>query len=144
MPGRVPNCQSEHSVHAFEEFDAILLVEMNQRFGVARGFVNVPLANQFGAYRTLVIKFAVIRNPDGAIFVRHRLATTGDIDDREAAMSQCAGAVEVEAIAIGASMGDSSGHPFDDGAVSGAMFSVDESSDSAHRKGTLLQGRKIG
>ena len=36
----------------------------------------------------MVIYFPVVADPDGAIFIRHRLVAAGEVHDREPAMAQ--------------------------------------------------------
>ena len=72
---------------------------------VARGF-------KLGAKLDVVVDFAVEDQPERAVFVGHGLeAGVGQVDNAQVAVGKAdRPLVEVEALAVGAAMGDSSGH----------------------------------
>jgi hypothetical protein len=60
---------------------SVLLVEMDDRFGVARCAETMSLLLELPAQLAIVIDLAVVADPDGAVFVRQRLAAAGQVDD---------------------------------------------------------------
>ena len=94
-----------------------VLVKMDEGLGVGRGPVDVALGDQLvaeAARLILVVKLAVIRDPDRAVLVGHRLGAAGQVDDREPAVPERGGAVDVEAVAVGPSVGERRRHPRED------------------------------
>src|SRR5262245_45501202 len=84
----VPDRDGKHSVEVREAFGPFVLVEMDDRFGVAIGAKLVAGAFEPATEVEVVIDFAVEDEPNGAVFVRHRLASGDEVDDREAAKAK--------------------------------------------------------
>ncbi len=74
LAGLVPDGQRKHAVEPADEIDALFLVQMHQAFGVGNGLVAMPPGLELGPDLQLVVKLSVVRDPDGAILVGHRLA----------------------------------------------------------------------
>ena len=64
-----------------------LLVSMQQDLGVRLGPEAVALGLQVGAQLVIVIDLAVEDNPDGPVFIRQRLVTADEVDNRQTSMS---------------------------------------------------------
>src|SRR5262245_29276739 len=75
-------------MQTFDGAVAGFFVEMQNRFGVATAPIAVTGRGQLGPQLGVVVDFAVVDNPDGAVFVAHRLKTALDVDDRQAPVSQ--------------------------------------------------------
>src|SRR5262249_17894458 len=60
-----------------------LLVEMQDGFGVAAGPVVVAGGRQFRPQFGMIVDFAVVDDPDAAVFVGHRLVSTLDVYNRQ-------------------------------------------------------------
>ena len=67
---------------------ALLLVEMDDDFGVALGDEAVPGCHQPVAELLEVVDLAVLHHPHRAIFVGNRLMAAGDVDDAQSAVAQ--------------------------------------------------------
>ena len=64
----------------------ILFVKINDRFRIARGSVSVASLFERASMVAVVVDFAVVDDPDGIVFVSHRLVSAAKINYREAAM----------------------------------------------------------
>ena len=77
----VPNCKRKHSAQVLWTVGAILIVGMNDRFGVAVGIKLVAEFLEFLAQLPVVIDLAIENNPGGAILIVNRLVPALEIDD---------------------------------------------------------------
>ena len=87
-PLGVPDGQGEHAVEMLEEVRPLVLVEVDDHFGVAVRAEAMAGAFQPPAQLAEVVDFAVEDDPDRAVFVRQRLLPAGQVDDRQPAMAQ--------------------------------------------------------
>ena len=115
----VPHDEGEHAAQHPGQLRAVLLVAMNDDFGVAMGLEDMPLGLQLGAQIHEVVNLAVEHADDGAVLVVHRLLACGQINDTQAAEAQRDGAARVVAadvipFHIGAAVDDAVGHPVQD------------------------------
>src|SRR5436309_13191137 len=58
----------------------------------------------------MIVDFAVEDDPNCAVFIAERLMATGDINDAQAAHSNCGRPVGVNAFIVGAAMGHGGAH----------------------------------
>ena len=88
LPRNVPDPQGEHAVEVASEVGTMLLVQVDEALGVAFGPEDVASRLEPGSQLGVVIKLAVIGNPDGAVLVGHRLRAAVDVDDRQPTMPE--------------------------------------------------------
>src|SRR5665213_2391493 len=69
----IPNSHREHAIGLAYAIGAMLFIQMQQRFNIAVGAKSMSLGFQFTTQLPVVVDFAVANNPDGAVFVGHRL-----------------------------------------------------------------------
>src|SRR5690349_7834705 len=69
-------------------FRAVLLVQMDQHFGVALRAEGVPAAHEHRAQLTIVVDLPVIGNNNSPVLVLHRLFGARQIYNAEARMAQ--------------------------------------------------------
>src|SRR5262245_46586788 len=84
----------------------------------------------------VVVDFAVEDHPDAGVFVRHWLLSAVDVNNRQTAMSQSDGTVDVQAIPVRSAMPHDVAHrrqPMFVDAI--ARIKSDDSSDSTHTFG---------
>src|SRR5262245_8590732 len=88
-PLPIPDSEGEHPAQPGQTIDAPLLVCVDDRFRVSAGAEIVSEALKLPAQLLKVVDFAVERDLNAAIRVRHRLASRfGQINDRKTAMPQ--------------------------------------------------------
>ena len=84
----VPQRDRELAVQVVDEVEAVLLVEMNDRFGVAVRVEDVAALLEVGAQLDVVEDLAVERDPDRAVLVAERLLAGAQVDDGQPAMTE--------------------------------------------------------
>ena len=107
---RVPDREPKHTVESRETGIAPLLVSVNDHLGVGLGVKLVSESLELGAQLAKVVNLAVEHRLQRAVFVVHRLVTTGEIDDREPAHSDHGLLVMEQPLVVGAAMGDGRVH----------------------------------
>ena len=129
----VPDGEGEHAAQAQDAVGAVLLVGVEDGFGV--GAVGVAVAGLFqgGAEVGVIEDFAVEDDEVGAVFVGHGLVAAGDIDDGEAAEAEGGPGVAIVAGIIGTAVADGVRHTLDDRGRVGRLNGY-ESSDSTHER----------
>src|SRR5689334_25238842 len=106
---------------------------MQDRFGVAARRVAVALRLEDGAKRRMVVNFAVVSDPQRAVFVGHRLMAAGEIDDREAAVAEADRTIDPGAGAVGSAMAQGVAHPLKPRFVDLPVWSqLDDADNPAH------------
>ena len=131
----IVNGESEHAAQAAEQtVDAPLLKAVQEHFGIARGdeLVRRKLAGEFG----IVVDFAVVGDPNAAVFVGHGLMAGGrEIDDREAPVTEDHAGVLEQAAIVGTAMRFGRCHTLDGAALRRADISggAKEACDAAHK-----------
>ena len=130
----VPDGQGEHPVEPADEIDPVFLVKMHQAFRVGNGLVAMPFGLELRPDLQLVVQLAVVRDPDRAVLVGHRLGAAGDVDDRQPAMPQGHRTGAVESIAVGPAMRQRGRHPLDDRAIGPLPCSIHETGYATHRR----------
>ena len=140
----VPDGDGEHAVEFIEDGIAPLEVTEDDDFGIGVAEERVTEVEEFLADFEIVIDFAIEDHPDIARGIGHGLVTSGgEIEDGESAEGEAEGAIEVEAIVIGAAVGESAGHFGESlGVGGGAGGEVELADDTAHeeRRGWLVGG----
>ena len=129
----VPDGEREHAAEVRDAVRAVLLIGVQDGFGVAMGCVAMAGGFQARAEIGVVEDLSVVDNPETAVFVGHRLMAGGDVDNAEAAMAQRRTGIVVKAVVVGSAMRDSGGHPPDNGARIRNWHCAGESGDPAHR-----------
>ena len=102
----VPDGEGEHAAEARDAIRPVLLVGVQDGFGVAAGAVSMAGLFEGGTEIGVIEDLAVIGDPEGAVFVGHGLVAAGDIDDAEAAVAQGGEGIAVVAGAVRAAMAD--------------------------------------
>ncbi len=110
----IPNGEAEHAMQAFDASYAVLLVGVDDRFGVAISTEDVSFLSQLRAQSFVVPDLAVDDNTDIASFIRHRLMPAVEVDDAKACKAKTHRAVEVGSPIVRPSMGDQSHHVVDE------------------------------
>ena len=82
-PPRVPDRDREHPAQPLGEAGPVVLVEMDERLGVAASAQLVPRALQLAAELGVVVDLAVLDDDAGSVLVRDRLVAVLEVDDRE-------------------------------------------------------------
>lgn len=102
----VPQRDGELAVQVLDEIIAILLVVMDDDFGVAVRAETVPRFQQDLAQFDVIENFAVERDPNGPVLVGHGLSAAGEVDDTKASMAQSnpTMGIEVDAAVIRTAM----------------------------------------
>ena len=110
---------------------AVLFVGVQDGFGIAAGAVSMAGALEGGTQIGVVEDFAVIGDPEGAVFVGHGLVA-GDIDDAEAAVAEIHGISNVEPLPSGPRWAMMSCHPTDGSRWRAASVRDHRACDAAH------------
>ena len=111
MSRLVPDRQREHSTQQRKQaLRPLVLVEVDQYLGIARGPQGVPTRIQPMPEGLEVVDFAVEDDPDRAILVGKRLMASLDVDDGEPPKSERCMLVAVDPLIIGPAMNQSLDH----------------------------------
>ena len=134
----IPDGKGEHAAQAQNAFGAVLLVGVEDGFGVGAGGVAVAGLLEGGAQAGVIEDFSVEDDEVGAIFIGHGLVAAGDIDNGKAAETEGGPGVAIVTGIIGAAVADGVRHTLDDRGRVGRLNSY-ESCDSTHeRRGGLF------
>ena len=80
-------------------------------FGVARASEKVPSRTKIARNLAVVVDLSVVREPEPAIFARHRLVTRRrKVEDRQAAVTEDDGRVDQEPCIVRAAVRECVGH----------------------------------
>src|SRR5256885_15355509 len=85
----IPDCKSKHPTQILDTILAILLIRMNEDFGIGGGIDFMALGNQVLADRHIIIDLPVQYDPDDLIFIVDRLVTGLEIDDTQPPHAEC-------------------------------------------------------
>ena len=102
--------EREHAVEALDAGVAVLLVGVDDGFGVGLGAERWPRASQVAAQLAVVVDLAVEDDPDRAVLVGHRLLAAGAVDDGQAPVAERHPRRVKVAAAVGAAMVEPVGH----------------------------------
>jgi len=128
----VPQRNRELAVQLGDEVESLLLVEMDQRLGVAAGLEDMPAAVEIGAQFDVVEDLSVEGNPDAAVFVAQGLAAGAQIDDRQTAVAEADAGRLVIAFGVGPPMRQRTRHTSQARPIHGAFVQMPESRNAAH------------
>src|ERR1041385_1171909 len=88
-PAAIPKSKGKHAVELADHSVAVLFVQMWQHFSVRSATKLVSALFEIDAQLAIVVNLAVEDDSDRAVFVENRLFTGHEIDDRQAAHSEC-------------------------------------------------------
>src|SRR5437667_1193305 len=128
----VPQRNRELAVQLVDEVEALLLVGMDGRLGVAAGLEDMPADFEIGAQFDVVENFSVEGDPDAAVFVTQGLAAGAQIDDRQTAVAEADAGRLVIAFRVGPPMRQRTCHASQGRPVNGAFVEMPESRNAAH------------
>ena len=128
----VPQRNRELAVQLVDEVASLLLVEMDERLGVAAGLEDMPAVFEIGAQFDVVEDLSVKGNPDAAVFVAQGLAAGAQIDDRQTAVAEADAGRFVIAFRVGPPMRQRTRHASQGRPVHGAFGEMPESRNAAH------------
>src|SRR6185437_10148458 len=77
-----------------------LLVQVYDRLRVAVRLEAMPACDQVSAQVLIAVNFSVEDHPDGAVFVRDRLVSRGQIDNAEPPHADAAWPIDMEAFIV--------------------------------------------
>ena len=83
----VPDGEREHAAEPGNAVGAILLVSVEDRFGVAASLVAMTGLFELWPDLSVIEDLAVVDDPEVAVFVGHRLMAAGEIDDAQPAVA---------------------------------------------------------
>ncbi len=107
----VPERHPEHPLEALEEVLPVLLVEVNDDFGIAVRGEPMALADQFVAQLLEVVDLSVADDDAAAVLVRNWLVTASDVDDRQPPHTERERAIDELPGIVGTAMKDRVPHP---------------------------------
>src|SRR5437868_3755642 len=88
MPPLIVDSKREHALEPLDAGRPVLLVGMDDDFGIGGGSETMTAALKMRLDRPVIVNFAVEHDPAGAVLVRHRLRPVGAIDDRQATVAE--------------------------------------------------------
>jgi hypothetical protein len=109
-PPRVPDRDREHPAQPLGEAGPVLLVQVDERLGVAACPQHVPRPLKLAAELRVVVDLAVLDDDAASVLVRDRLVAVLEIEDREAPRGQGDAAVHVVAVAVGTTVDEQVAH----------------------------------
>jgi hypothetical protein len=135
LPVGVPDGEREHAAEPVDHLLPVVLVQVDEGFGVAARAKPVAPALQLRAERVVVVDLAVEDDHDRAVLVGDRLVPAGHVDDAEPAHADRDARADVAPFVVGPAMKDGAAH----GAKSRVGQSriahlTGEPSDPAHRR----------
>src|SRR5690606_32817563 len=133
-PPGVVDREGEHAVQAIDDSRTVLFPAVHDDLGVRRRAETVAAGFEIGPQIAMVVDLTVEDDPDRPVFVGHRLPAAGQVDDGQTPMAERDPLVVVEAVAVGAPMGDGLVHAAYGVAHRGLQWRVETegSGDSAH------------
>ena len=136
----IPDSEREHAAKVLDAVLAILLVEMNDGFGVALGAIVMAARDQALAQNAVVVDLAVENDPKCAVFVAERLVAGRKIDDAEAAHAQTYPLVDEHPVIVRTPVGHDVAHAAHQGRVGpGVSTELKDSCNAAHDVSSPLQ-----
>src|SRR5262249_25942687 len=120
--------EGEDAVQALNGRKPLLFVEMHDDFAVALRAERVTAGLQSASELDVVVDLPVHDEDDRSVLIRQRLVPAGDIDDRQAAESECDPIIDVEPVIIRSAVDHGRSHALH----SGAIGSAEHPSDAAH------------
>src|SRR5579872_5516602 len=129
----VPEHKRKHAAQAVYTLVTKLLIEVKDGLRVAARAILMSLRFEISAQFLVVVDFAVINNPDGALFIADRLMPALHINDAKPPHSQADILGDVTAIVIRTAVGNAPIHSHQHGSIDlpGAI-EMKNSRNSAH------------
>ena len=149
LPLGVPDGQGEHAVQMCQQLGPLVFVQVDEHFRVALGAELVAGLFEPAPQVAEIVDFAVEHDPHGAVFVRKRLFSAGQVDDGQAPMPKGhAGWAfhtgNIAAFAIRPAMAQNVDHPLKRCRLHGLTGVVpDRTGDAAH-EGLEIRGQGSG
>ena len=113
----------------------MLRIRMQDGFRVAASAKLPSARNQLGGQLDVIEDLAVERDPHVAVRRGERLLAAGEVDDREASVTEGGALVEVDAGRVGPAMAHGLDHALEHGARrERASLESDEAGDATHRR----------
>src|SRR5919108_1851137 len=110
LPALVPDREAEHAAQPLDASRPQLLVEVDDRFGIARGAEDVALLLELVPELAIVVDLAVEHDPDGGVLVRHGLLAAGQVDDAQTAHAERHTVSEIDAFLVRSAMDHDAAH----------------------------------
>src|SRR5205823_7650204 len=134
-PASVPDGEGEHAPQPLHARATVFLPGVDDRLRVAVGSEYVSLGLEVLAQLLEVVDLSVERDPDGSVFVRHRLCGDGSkIDDGEPPVAESDVAVGPHRLTIGPAVRDRVGHGLQLGLRDTVLaIEIELADDSTHR-----------
>src|SRR5438477_12838238 len=85
----IPDRKSKHPAQILDTILAILLIQMNEAFGIGSGIECVAFGEQILSDLLKIIDLTVQYDPDGLIFIVDRLVTSLEIYDTQPPHAEC-------------------------------------------------------
>ncbi len=102
----VPERVGEHPIEALDRGLSPLLPGVDHHLGVAMGAKHVAPRAQLVDQAPIVVDFAVVDEGDGTVLVIERLASTGDVDDRQPPVCESDSRLDVKPLAVRSTVPD--------------------------------------
>jgi hypothetical protein len=103
LPG-IPDRQTEHAVETIEHLIAPLLISMDDDLRIGSRSENVPTRFQLTPELQEIVDLAIEDYPNGFFLIRHGLAATRKIDDREPSKPESERSCDIVPLVIRTSM----------------------------------------
>jgi hypothetical protein len=100
----IPERKSELPVEVFEKLRAFFLIKMNENLCVRVCIKLMTSGHKILPEIRIIEDFAVVNDPDGAIFIVDRLIPATEVDDAEPGMGQADPLLKIHAECFGAAM----------------------------------------
>ena len=105
MRANIPNGKGEHAAELLDTPFPVLLIEVEDNFGVGRGMKLMTALLHLRTELSSVVGFAVVRDPEIAVGAGHRLtATLAEVDDGKTRVDKQARSQALHSLAIGPAM----------------------------------------
>src|SRR6516162_3908473 len=102
----IPDGQAKHPIQATENLRSPLLVPMDNHLGVRVCSKCMTTSQQIGANFLEIVNLAIENHPDLLLKVRHRLMTSGQINDRKTPEAESERTVKIVPLVIRAAVYD--------------------------------------
>ena len=129
----VPEAEGKHAVEAVPTLGAVARIDAQEHLGVALRPETLAGGFELRAQRAEVVDLAVVRHPRPARGILHRLSPRGgEIDDREAPVTERHRAVDDHRLVIRTTMGQGLAHASDGRRLCRTAIQPDDARDAAH------------
>ena len=133
LAAAVVDCIGKHAAQTLDACLAPFLPGVHEHLGIAIGAQGMAAGAQFLAQFLKVVYLAIEDHRDRAVLVMQRLAGTLEVDDRQSPMPERDAGALVDAIGIGAAMGEAMGHRLDGVREVALGAGIEHSGNAAHR-----------